>query len=64
MKIPGLIASRIPQVNQEDQKSVLIEAGSGGEIKEVGTQAELEGEEFPTVDEHNENGNALIHEPS
>eukprot|EP00957_Ditylum_brightwellii_P163994 12486328-Ditylum_brightwellii.AAC.1 len=64
MKIPGLIASRISQVNQEDQEPVLIETGSGGEIKELVTQAEPEGEEFPIVDEHNENGNALIHEPS
>jgi hypothetical protein len=29
----------------------------------VGAQARPEGEEFPTADEHNENLDALIHEP-
>eukprot|EP00957_Ditylum_brightwellii_P129427 9873457-Ditylum_brightwellii.AAC.1 len=64
MKIPGLISSRILQVNQEDQESIHIETGSGGEIEEVGTKAKPEGEEYLTVNEHNESNNASIHEPS
>eukprot|EP00957_Ditylum_brightwellii_P017228 1298468-Ditylum_brightwellii.AAC.1 len=51
-------------VLSEDEESILIETGSGSEIKEVGAQVEPEGEEYPTVDEHNERDDTLIHEPS
>eukprot|EP00957_Ditylum_brightwellii_P166079 12644694-Ditylum_brightwellii.AAC.1 len=50
--------------DSQSSHSILNETRSGGEIKEVGTQAEPEGEDFPTVDEHDENDDALIQEPS